>query len=119
MKTIHCSLFEFMRDYHTKDDQLAVKCRSREMRFKELFKEIDRVAAGLYAMGVRKGDPVMLALPNIIQNVVAVYACSRIGAVAAMIHPLYSPDEFEAAVKKIAPKVVFLSDINVKKFGAG
>ncbi len=117
MKTIHCSLFEFMRDYHAKDDQLAVKCHSREMRFKELFKEIDRVAAGLYAMGVRKGDPVMLALPNIIQNVVAVYACSRIGAVAAMIHPLYSSDEFEAAVKKISPKVVFLSDINVKKFG--
>lgn len=118
MKTIHCSLFEFMRDYHAKDDQVAVKCRSREMRFREFFSEIDRVAAGLYAMGVRKGDAVMLALPNIIQNVVAVYACSRIGAVAAMIHPLYSPDEFEAAVKKISPKVVFLSDINVKKFSS-
>ncbi len=105
-----------MRDYHAKDDRLAVKCRNKEMRFGRLFKEIDRVASGLYAMGVRKGDSVMLALPNIIQNVVAVYACSRIGAVAAMIHPLYSADEFEAAVKKILPKVVFLSDINLKKF---
>lgn len=116
MKTIHSSLYSFMRDYHVKDDQLAVKCRSREMRFKEFFKEIDRVAAGLYAMGVRKGDAVMLALPNIIQNVVACYACSRIGAIAAMIHPLYSPDEFETAVKRISPKIVFLSDINLFKF---
>lgn len=118
MKTVHCSLFEFMRDFHAKDNQPAVKCRGREMRFAELFAEIDRVAAGLYAMGVRKGDAVMIALPNIIQNTVAVYACSRLGAVAAMIHPLYSPDEFEGAARRISPKIVLLSDINLKKFSS-
>lgn len=118
MKTVHTSLYTFMREYHPKDDQLALKSRSHEMRFKKFFREIDRVAAGLYAMGVRRGDAVMLALPNILQNAVAVYACSRIGAVAAMIHPLYSPSEFASAVGRIAPKVVFLSDINLKKFSS-
>lgn len=54
----------------------------------------------------------MIALPNIIQAVVATYACSRIGAIASMIHPKLSADEFGAAFDKLKPKVVFLSDIN-------
>lgn len=86
------------------------------MRFAKFFKEIDKVAGGLYKLGVRKGDVVMLALPNIEQSVVATYACSRIGAIASMIHPKLSADEFESAVKKLSPKVVFLSDINQLKF---
>ncbi len=116
MRSIHTTIYEYMKTFHEKQNQLAVKCRSREMRFEEFFKQIDRVAAGLWALGVRKGDAVMIALPNIIQGTVAVYACSRIGAVAAMIHPLYSPDEFGAAFEKIKPKAVFLSDINLRRF---
>ncbi len=114
--SIHNTLYEYMKNFHPKQDQFAVKLRGKTFRFEKLFKEIDRVAAGLYAMGIRQGDAVMLALPNILQNVVAVYACSRLGAVAAMIHPLYSPSEFEAAVKKIKPKAIFLSDINLRRF---
>ncbi len=87
------------------------------MSFPRFFAEIDRVAAGLYALGVRRGDVVALALPNIIQSVVATYAVSRIGAIASMIHPLLSADEFGAAVDKQRPKVVFLSDVNARTFG--
>ncbi|MDE6060369.1 MAG: acyl--CoA ligase [Clostridia bacterium] len=113
---INKSLYEFMRTYHKKGDTLAVAHSRRKMSFPRFFKEVDRVAAGLYALGVRKGDIVMHTLPNIIQSVVVTYALSRIGAIASMIHPLLSVDEFDAAVKKQKPKVVFLSDINSRKF---
>ncbi|MDE7373514.1 MAG: acyl--CoA ligase [Clostridia bacterium] len=105
-----------MKTYHEKGDTLAVTRGGSKMSFPRFFKEVDRVAGGLYALGIRQGDVVMLALPNIIQCVVATYAVSRIGAVAAMIHPLLSADEFGAAVKKQNPKVIFLSDINYGKF---
>lgn len=117
MLDIHTTLYNFMRDYRLKDDDsVAVVRGGRKMRFAKFFKEIDRVAGGLYKAGVRKGDVVMLTLPNIEQSVIATYACSRIGATASMIHPKLSADEFEAAVKKLSPKVVFLSDINQTKF---
>lgn len=77
------------------------------MRFEKLFREIDRVAGGLYKLGVRKGDVVMLALPNIEQSVVASYACSRIGATASMIHPKLSADEFLQPLKNFLPKSYF------------
>ena len=117
MIDIHTSLYNFMRDYRKKqDDSIALVRGGRKMTFGKFFKEIDRVAGGLYRLGVRKGDVVMLTLPNIEQGVVAVYACSRIGATASMIHPKLSADEFAAAVKKLSPKVVFLSDVKQSKF---
>lgn len=106
-----------MRDYRKKsDDMIAVVRGVRKITFAKFFKEIDRVAGGLYSAGVRAGDVVMITLPNIEQCVVAVYACSRIGAIASMIHPKLSADEFALAVKKLSPKVVLLSDINFHPF---
>ena len=102
-----------MRTYREKhDNDIAVVHGARKMNFATFFKQIDRVAGGLARLGVGKGDVVMIALPNIIQAVVATYACSRIGAIASMIHPKLSADEFGAAFDKLKPKVVFLSDIN-------
>ncbi len=115
---IHQSLYDFMKTYHQKGDTLAVARGGGKMNFPRFFKEVDRVAGGLYALGIRAGDVVMLALPNIVQSVVATYAISRIGAIASMIHPLLSADEFEAAVVKQKPKAVFLSDINRSAFSA-
>lgn len=113
---IHKTLYDFMRTYHKKGDTLAVVRGRKKMNFPRFFREVDRVAGGLYAMGVRKGDVVVLALPNIIQSVVATYAISRIGAIASMIHPLLSADEFESAISGQNPKAVFLSDINYSAF---
>ena len=106
-----------MRDFHKKDDnRLAVVRGSRKIKYEEFFREIDRVAAGLFALGVRHGDVVMIALPNIIQSVVAVYAVAKLGAIASMIHPKLSEEQFEKSVKKQSPKVVFLSEVNLKEY---
>lgn len=105
-----------MSTYHVKRDTLAVAGSNGKLNFPRFFREVDKVASGLYALGVKKGDVVVLALPNIVQLVVTVYALSKLGAVASMIHPLLSGDEFEAAVKKQHPKVVFLSIINGREF---
>ena len=88
MVDVHKSLYDFMRTYREKhDNDIAVVHGARKMNFTTFFKQIDRVAGGLARLGVGKGDVVMIALPNIIQAVVATYACSRIGAIASMIHP--------------------------------
>ncbi|MEG1663410.1 MAG: class I adenylate-forming enzyme family protein, partial [Clostridia bacterium] len=89
----------------------------REIRFKKFFEEIDRVAGGLYALGIRRGDVCMTVLPNILQHVVLVYALSRIGAVVAVVHPLMTEAGFKDLYNLQKPKAVFLSDINFIKLG--
>ena len=109
---IDTSIYNFMRDFHPKDDQVAVIYDGHKIGYREFFKEIDRVAAGLYELGVRKGDVVMIALPNIPQSVVMTYAVARIGGICSMIHPKRSVAQFGRDVSRQSPKVIVLSDIN-------
>lgn len=118
MENINKSLYRFMLDYKPKLNQIAVVRGGKTVRYKRFLRQIDRVAGGLYALGVRSGDVVMIALPNIQQSVVAVYAVSKLGAIASMIHPKLQPEEFGRQVRLQKPKAVFLSEINYKQFGA-
>lgn len=120
MITERMSLYDHMRAYRPKKEGDTAFIRGgRRMTFGRLFRETERVAGGLAALGVGKGDVVMLALPTIEQGIVAFYAVSRLGAVASMIHPLMARGEFERAVREQRPKAVFLSDINFKRLGKG
>ena len=120
MITEKMSLYDYMRAYRPKKGKGTAFIRGgKKMTFAKLFKEVERVAGGLAALGVGRGDVVMLALPTIEQGIVAFYAVSRIGAVASMIHPLMARGEFERAVREQHPKAVFLSDVNFKRLGKG
>jgi len=55
----------------------------------------DRLAAALAKMGVRKGDPVGIFMPNSAQFVMAFYAILKAGGVVVATNPLYSPREIE------------------------
>lgn len=57
----------------------------RRMTYGELADRVNRAAAALHRMGVRKGDVVSLQLPNWCEFVISVLACGRVGAV---VNPL-------------------------------
>jgi len=59
------------------------------LTYRRLKDHVDRMAAGLARMGVKKGDRVAVMLPNCPQSVIAFYACFRLGAVAVGFNPLY------------------------------
>jgi long-chain acyl-CoA synthetase len=59
------------------------------LNYTELKDQVDRMAAGLVALGVKKGDRVAIMLPNCPQSVISFYACFRLGAVAVGFNPLY------------------------------
>ena len=72
-------------------DNTAYDFMNRRTPFRALPARIERVARALLAQGVRPGDRVMVCLPNCPQAVDTFYACNRIGALAAMIHPAVRP----------------------------
>ena len=68
----------------------------REISFGALGTEVERVAAGLAALGIVKGDRVGLFLPVIPEAAVALLACAKIGAVAVPAFSGYGPDPLAA-----------------------
>ncbi len=63
--------------------------------YREMNELTDRLAAGLVARGVKKGDRVAIFMPNSPQFVIAFYAILKAGGVALATNPLYTHREIK------------------------
>jgi long-chain acyl-CoA synthetase len=66
-----------------------------KLTYGQLDDAVNRLAAGLQQMGVKKGDRVAVMLPNCPQFVIAAYATWRIGGIVVCCNPLYVAREIE------------------------
>jgi long-chain acyl-CoA synthetase len=64
-----------------------------ELTYAQLLAEVNRFAAALHALGVRKGNRVALMLPNLPQFVIAFYGIVRLGAIVVNTNPTYTSRE--------------------------
>src|SRR3989442_11773267 len=58
---------------------------SRTFTYKQLLAEVNRAAAMLQSLGVKKGERVILYLPMIPEACFAILACARLGAVHSVV----------------------------------
>jgi long-chain acyl-CoA synthetase len=61
-------------------------------------------------IGLKKGDMVIVCLPNIPQAVISIYALNRLGAIPAPIHPLSVVGEIEEFSKLVSAKAAITLD---------
>ncbi|HLI06180.1 MAG TPA: long-chain fatty acid--CoA ligase [Ktedonobacteraceae bacterium] len=70
----------------------------------------NRFAAALQRLGVKKGDRVAVALPNIPQYPVAFYGALRAGAVVVPTNPLYTTHEMQHQLADAGARVLVILD---------
>ncbi|MEV0679628.1 AMP-binding protein [Actinosynnema sp. NPDC050436] len=76
--------------------EALVECATgRRWTYRELVAEVDSVAAGLWASGIRPGDRVGIWAPNRAEWVITQYATARIGAILVTVNPSYRVHELE------------------------
>ena len=78
--------------------------------YRELKDAVDRFASGLADLGVKQGDRVAIVLPNCPQNVIAMYASLRLGAVVVQHNPLYTEAELRHQLRDCGATVVVCLD---------
>jgi len=76
----------------------------------ELYIEVQRVAGGLKAIGIAKGDRVAGFMPNIPETVIAMLATASIGAIWSSSSPDFGIKGVLDRFSQIQPKVVFSAD---------
>ncbi|HHH83017.1 MAG TPA: long-chain fatty acid--CoA ligase [Chloroflexi bacterium] len=69
--------------------------KGAEVTYREMNEFTDRLAAALATMGVKKGTPVAIFMPNSPQFVLAFYAILKAGGVVVATNPLYTGREIE------------------------
>jgi long-chain acyl-CoA synthetase len=76
--------------------------------YREMNEITDRVAGGLAAMGVKKGDRVGMFLPNTPQFVMIYFGILKAGGVVVATNPLYTPKEIEHQVNDAGIETMFV-----------
>ncbi|MGB0998325.1 MAG: propionyl-CoA synthetase, partial [Pseudomonadales bacterium] len=73
-----------------------------------------RVAGGLRALGVTKGDVVIIYMPMVPETVIAMLACARIGAVHSVVFGGFAADELAMRIDDATPKVVLAASCGIE-----
>lgn len=76
--------------------------------------DVERFATGLSKLNLAKGDVVTVYLPSCPQGLVAFYACSKLGLVANIVHPLIPLKLLKENLAKVNSKVLMFYDALVR-----
>ncbi len=77
--------------------------------YEDFARLVDRLAAGLLAIGVYKGDRVGIWAPNRPEWLLTQFATARIGAILVNINPAYRTSELEYALNKVGVSTLILA----------
>ncbi|MEZ0268423.1 MAG: AMP-binding protein, partial [Phycisphaerae bacterium] len=92
-------------------DAPAVAYQNVRWTYAELLARVNRVAAGLATLGVRKGDHVLMTLPNCPEFVSCFFAIQKLGAVVVNAGPLIGSDDLHELIKLARPRVAIGLDL--------
>ena len=76
------------------------------LSYGELNEQVDRLAAGLAALGVKKGDRVAIMFPNCAQFVISFYAITKLGAAVHAINPTFPPPKIQEQVADSGAEII-------------
>ena len=89
------------------DLPLLIDDTGRTMTCREVKDEVDRVAAGLHALGIGAGTAVTWVLPTRMETILLSFALSRLGAVQNPIIHIYRHREVGFCIAQTAARFVF------------
>ena len=87
---------------------------SRHITYRDLYEQVCRLANGLRALGVVKGDRVTLYMPMIPEAAVAMLACARIGAIHSVVFGGFSPESLAGRIRDCQSTLVITVDEGVR-----
>ncbi len=80
------------------------------LTYRSLLKEVCKFSNVLHRLGVAKGDTVTIWMPMIPEAIVAMLACTRIGAVHSVVFGGFSPEALKDRINDSESKVLVTAD---------
>jgi long-chain acyl-CoA synthetase len=87
-------------------DHTATIFKGAKLTYNELNELVDKFAAGLQKLGVKKGDRVAIHLPNCPQFPISYYAILRTGGIVVPCNPMYVAREMERQLNDSGAEVI-------------
>jgi acetyl-CoA synthetase len=87
----------------------------REFTYRELTAEVERVAAGLRALGMDKGDCLTIYMPTSPEAITAMLATVRIGAIHSVVFAGFGAGALAERIRASDSRIVLTADIGYRK----
>ena len=84
--------------------------QSRSFTYQELYLEVNRIAAMMRSLGVKKGDRVIVYMPMIPEALFAILACARLGAVHSVVFGGFAAASLAARIDDARPALMVTAD---------
>ncbi|WP_028008173.1 acetate--CoA ligase [Solimonas flava] len=103
------------RHLGAKGDKIAIRFEgepgdTKNYTYRELHAEVCRVANALKALGVGKGDRVVIYMPMVPEAVMAMQACARIGAIHSIVFGGFSSSSLKDRIEDAGAKLLITAD---------
>jgi len=114
--TLNASVNCLDRHLETRGDQTALLFEadtpghSQNITYRDLYERVCQFGNWMRAEGVQKGDRVTLYMPMIVEAVVAMLACARIGAVHSVVFGGFSPEALAGRIVDCKSRFVITAD---------
>ena len=110
-------------DYHVKHDDggktaliyFNERGERRFFTYAELLGEVERTAAALRGMGVKKGDRLTIYMPVCPEAIVLMLATVRIGAIHLVVFAGFGANALGDRIKASGSRLVFTADVTYRK----
>ena len=94
-------------------DHVAIDFLNYCLTYGELLEQVNRIAKGLQAMGVKKGSRVGLCLPNTPYSVICYYGVLRAGGTVVNYNPLYVERELAFQIEDSKTEIMITMDLKI------
>jgi len=95
---------------HAENEAVVYLDRNYRMTYREFGVLVDKLAKGLMALGVQKGEKVAIWATNVPHWVALLFATARIGAVLVTVNTNYRRSELEYLLKQSESENLFIID---------
>ena len=82
--------------------------------YKELHAKVSQFASALKAMGIQKGDRVVIYMPMTVEGVVAMQACARIGATHSVVFGGFSAKSLQERIMDVGAVAVITANYQLR-----
>ncbi|HWI38043.1 MAG TPA: propionate--CoA ligase [Burkholderiales bacterium] len=82
----------------------------REFTYRELHAEVNRVAAMMQSLGVKRGDRVIIYMPMVPEAAFAMLACARLGAIHSVVFGGFAAASLAARIDDAKPALMITAD---------
>ena len=82
--------------------------------YREMLDRVSRLAGGLKARGVAKGDRVVIYMPAVPEAVIAMLACARLGAIHSVVFGGFASNELATRIDDAKPKAILSASCGIE-----